>query len=75
MDFTPIINYVTNILHKEKGVPGCDLKIVQNHKTLLRYFCGYSDYEGNQEVSKTDLYYMYSCTKLVTCVATLFTGI
>ena len=71
MDFTPVINYVTNVLHKEKGVPGCDLKIVQNHKTLLRYSCGYSDYEGKQEVSDTDLYYMYSCTKLVTCVAAL----
>ena len=71
MDFTPVINYVTNVLHKEKGVPGCDLKIVQNHKTLLRYSCGYSDYEGKQKVSETDLYYMYSCTKLVTCVAAL----
>ncbi len=71
MDFTPVINYVTNVLHKEKGVPGCDLKIVQNHKTLLRYSCGYSDYEGNHEVSETDLYYMYSCTKPVTCVAAL----
>ena len=71
MDFTPVINYVTNVLHKEKGVPGCDLKIVQNHKTLLRYSCGYSDYEGKQEVSDTDLYYMYSCTKPVTCVAAL----
>ena len=61
MDFSPVIDYVERVLRTEKGVPGCDLVIKQNHETLLRYSSGVSDYEGQKPVSEQDVYQMYSC--------------
>lgn len=46
MDFSPVIDYIESVLRAEKGVPGCDLRIMQNHRQLLRYTSGVSDYEG-----------------------------
>lgn len=71
MDFSPVIEYVESVLRKEKGVPGCDLKIMKNHETLLRYSSGTSDYEGTKPVSPDDIYLMYSCTKPMTCACAL----
>ncbi len=71
MNFKPVIDYVDNVLCMEKGVPGCDLKIMQGHNTLLRHSFGVSDYKGKVPVSADDIYFMYSCTKPVTCTAAL----
>lgn len=71
MDFTPVIDYVENVLRKEKGVPGCDLLICREHETLLRYKSGAADYAGKVPVSGNELYCMYSCTKPVTVAAAM----
>lgn len=71
MDFSPVIDYIESVLIKEKGVPGCDLRIMRNHQQLLRYTTGVSDYEGKKPLSQDALYFMYSCTKPVTCAAAL----
>lgn len=71
MDFSPVIEYVEKILRKEKGVPGCDLKIMRGHETLLRYSSGVSDYQGKTPVSPQDIYWLYSCTKPITCAAAM----
>ena len=71
MDFSPVVDYVEQVLRAEKGVPGCDLIIKQNHETLLRYSSGVSDYAGQNAVSEQDIYQMYSCTKVMTCTAAM----
>lgn len=71
MDFTPVTDYIENVLHKEKGVPGCDVRICREHETLLRYMSGVSDYEGGTPIRGDELYYMYSCTKPITCAAAM----
>ncbi len=71
MDFSPVINYIENTLHKEMKVPGCDIKIMRNHETLLRYTCGTRDYENTQAVRRNDMYLMFSCTKPITCAAAM----
>lgn len=71
MDFSPIIEYIEQVLRKEKGVPGCDLVIKRDHEVLLRYSSGASDYEGKQPVSDRDIYKLYSCTKVMTCVCAM----
>lgn len=71
MDFSPIVDYVENVLLKEKNVPGCDLKIMRDHQTLFRYSSGVSDYDGKKPVSPDDIYLMYSCSKPMTCAAAL----
>lgn len=71
MDFQPVIAYVENVLRKEKGVPGCDLQVMRHHECLLRYSSGVTDYEGNTPVRGDELYFMYSCTKPMTCAAAM----
>lgn len=69
MNFAPVIDYVEHVLRAEKGVPGCDLKIMRNHETLLRYQSGTSDYDGRMPVAGDELYFLYSCSKPITCTA------
>lgn len=71
MDFSPVIEYVEQVLRAEKGVPGCDLIIMRNHETLLRYSSGVSDYAGKKPVSPEDIYQMYSCSKVMTCTCAM----
>lgn len=52
-------------------VPFTDCEIRQNGKVLFRYSQGFSDYENSRPVSNTDLYWFYSCSKVVTAVATM----
>ena len=52
-------------------VPFTDCEIRQNGKTIFRYGQGFSDYAHSRPVSATDLYWMYSCSKVVTAVAAM----
>lgn len=70
-DFSPIIEYIEKTLIAEKKVPGCDLKIMRGHETLLRYHSGVRDYAGTQPIRNDDIYMMYSCTKPMTCAAAM----
>jgi len=71
MDFSPIMSYIENTLRKEKNLPGCDIKIMRGHETLLRYNSGVRDYDGTQAIRNDDIYLMYSCTKPMTCAAAM----
>ena len=53
------------------GVPGVDLLIMQNHKTIYRHMAGYRDLEKHLPIQGNELYYFYSCSKAVTAVAAL----
>lgn len=71
MDFSPIITYIENTLRQEMKVPGCDIKIMRNHETLLRYASGTRDYAFTQTVRHDDMYLLFSCTKPITCAAAM----
>ena len=71
MDFSPVIDYVESVLRKEKNVPGCDLKIMRGHETLLRHTSGVRDYADMESLRPDDIYLMYSCTKPMTCAAAM----
>lgn len=71
MDFSPIASFMEDILIEEKNVPGCDLKIMRHHETLFRHSCGVRNYEATQPIRRDDLYFLYSCTKPITCAAAM----
>ena len=54
-----------------KYFPGVDMCIYREHKPIFRYQTGYSDFEKKIPVDPTSLYYMFSCTKPITCTAAL----
>ena len=58
-------------LETDFGVPGLDLKIMKDHEVVYRYFQGYSDYEKKCPMNGTELYDIYSASKVITMVAVM----
>ncbi len=71
MDFSPVSNYIESFFRTEKNVPCCQIKIMQNHKTLFAYSSGHIDRQKQKKVDENSLYYLYSCTKPITVTAAM----
>ena len=54
-----------------KGIPGCDVTVHRDHKEIYRHTVGVKDTDTGARHDGSELYFMYSCTKVVTCVAAL----
>ena len=55
----------------DMGVPGFDLAIFKDGKSILRYMNGYSDTENKIRINGSEKYNIYSCSKPITCTAAL----
>ena len=55
----------------EMGVPGFDLMICKDGQCILRYMNGYSDRHYKTPMKGDEQYNIYSCSKVITCVALL----
>jgi CubicO group peptidase (beta-lactamase class C family) len=53
------------------GVPGSDTVIYKDHEEIFRHQSGYDNLKYRTAVSPDAVYNLYSCTKIVTCVAAL----
>ena len=53
------------------GVPGFDLMVCKDGECVLRHMNGYSDVENKVQMNGKERYYMYSCSKVITCTAAL----
>lgn len=66
-------SYLTDFLDRlpQQGVPGCDCIIAKNNKTIYRHLAGLSSVEDNLPMVGSELFYLYSITKVFTSVAVL----
>ena len=55
----------------ELGVPGFDLAVYQDGRCILRHMNGYSDLENQVKMNGSERYNIYSCSKVITCVAAM----
>lgn len=55
----------------ELGIPGFDLSVFKDGECVLRYMNGYSDLENKIKMQGNEKYYIYSCSKPITCTAAL----
>ena len=55
----------------ELGVPGFDFAVYQDGKCILRHMNGYSDLENEVKMNGSERYNIYSCSKVITCVAAM----
>lgn len=55
----------------EMGVPGFDFAVYKDGDCVLRHMGGCSDREARLPINGTELYYLYSCSKPITCAASL----
>ena len=53
------------------GIPQSDLIVTRDGKTVYRHGSGFSDAAGTKPVSPRDLYWIYSTTKVITCIAAM----
>lgn len=55
----------------EIGVPFYDCMVMKNGKCIYRHANGFTDIESKNMPTGKELYHIYSCSKLITCVAAL----
>ena len=53
------------------GIPGVDLIVYKDGQCVLRYMGGYADPENRIPMQGKEKYHIYSCSKLITCVAAM----
>ncbi len=56
---------------KSKNIPSSDVIIYHNHKEIYRYFCGHKDSAKTTPIDGSELYYLYSASKVITCTAAM----
>ena len=70
MDFSRLTAFLDG-LKENYNVPGYELLITRNHETVYRRTGGCSDYEGRVPVNGSELYWIYSATKVITMTAAM----
>lgn len=53
------------------GLPGFDLAVYKDGECILRHIGGYSDLENKIPMNGKERYNIYSCSKVITCVAAM----
>lgn len=69
-DFSALRDYM-RYLTDEVGVPSAAISIRCAHKEIFSFSTGFKDRESGEPITRDALYHMYSCSKVVTCVAAL----
>lgn len=56
---------------EEMKIPSFDIEVRYHGETVFRRMHGYSDYDKKVKIKGGERYYMYSCSKPITCCAAL----
>ncbi len=70
MNFLKLKHCIDEIKSKY-NTPGIDCSVYKNHQEIFRYFIGKRDVENNIDINGSELYTIYSMTKMLTCVCAL----
>lgn len=55
----------------QEGIPSVDCIITVDHKEVFRYFAGFSNRETGRKIDGSELYLIFSMTKMLTCTCAL----
>ena len=69
MDFSKLDKYMEQM--PLRGIPACELSVAKDGEIVYRKGVGFSDAEGTKPVSSKDLYWLFSATKVITCIAAM----
>ena len=53
------------------GIPSCELSVTHNGEQIYRAGVGFSDAKKTRPVSCRDIYWIFSATKVITCIAAM----
>lgn len=69
MDQTMLTNYLDSL--EKPGIPGCDCVIYHKRKSIFRHISGFADSAKTKPLTRTNTYWLYSASKIITCAAVL----
>ena len=69
MDFTKLDKLIDSL--PACGIPMCDLAVTYKGELVYRHSSGYSDAELTKPTSADDIYWIFSNTKITTCIAAM----
>ena len=69
MDTKSLDKYLDNL--KNAGIPSCELIVTHKGETVYHKCAGYADAEGTKPTSERDVYWLFSATKVITCIAAM----
>jgi len=70
VEFFNLKKCMDNLLYGYK-TPGIDCLVYRDHKPIFRYYVGTSDRENGIQMNGQEQYYIFSMTKMLTCVCAL----
>ena len=70
MDFSKLTRCLDH-MREAYHIPGVDCMVYQDHQPVYRYFSGLRDPENNIPTDGNELYFIFSMTKLLSCVSAL----
>lgn len=70
MNFSRLDRFLDE-LYRRYGVPACELIVNYRYERIYHRLCGYSDVKRTVPASDSDIYWLYSETKLFTVVAVM----
>ncbi|MGM9636822.1 MAG: serine hydrolase domain-containing protein [Eubacteriales bacterium] len=70
MNFSNLSAFLDHLVN-EIGIPSCDLTLWQDHREIYRYSVGWQCREKQERIRRDSTYFLYSCSKPVTCTAAL----
>jgi len=69
MDLTNLNEFLDKM--PERGFPCCELAATLNGELIYHRCVGYADASKSRPASERDLYWIYSATKVITCIAAM----
>ena len=70
MDFT-FLKQELDLIVAEGSAPGVDCSVYKEHEEVFRYSTGFNDIENKIEITRDELYIIFSMTKMLTCTCAL----
>ena len=69
MNFSKLDDFMKGMV--DRGYPSCELAIAKDGEIVYRTSVGYSDAAKTRPAGNGELYWMFSCSKVITCIAGL----
>ena len=69
MNFSKLDDFMNRMV--ERGYPSCELAVTKDGEVVYRRSVGYSDAAKTRPAGNQDIYWLFSCSKVITCIAGL----
>lgn len=69
MNFEALSTYLEEM--PLRGIPACEIAVTKDGKTVFRKCVGFSDAAQTKPVSEKDIYWIFSASKVITCIAAM----